>query len=100
MNLLTSFLKIVLKIIVLPILMIITLVDIGIAKRIMSKRYTFRDAAPHLIVLALWASFYYAYTQKLVSVDVSKVNILLPTIISFQGVLFAAALAVSTFKKI
>lgn len=91
------FLKIVFKIILLPVLMIISLVDSGIAKRIMSKRYTFRDAAPHLVVLALWGSLYYAYMQKLVSVDVSRVDILLPTIISFQGVIFAAALAVSTF---
>ncbi len=98
MNLVISFLKITFKIIVvLPVLMAVTFVDNRIAKRLLSKRYTFRDASPHLVVLALWGTLYYAYTQNLVSVDVSKVNLILPTVISFQGVMFATALAVSTF---
>ena len=97
MNFISSFLKIVLKLIILLILMMVTFLDSGIAKRIFSKRYTYRDAIPHLVVLALWATLYYAYTQKLVSVDVFKVNMLLPTIIGFQGVMFAVTLTVSTF---
>lgn len=97
MNFITLLIKIALRIIVLPVLIVITLVDTGIAKRILSSRYSFRDATPHLLVFVLWATLYFAYTQKLILIDITKVNMLLPTIIGFQGVMFAVTLTVSTF---
>lgn len=89
--------KIALKIILLPCLVIITLADRSISNRIISGRYTFRDAIPHLSVIAIWGILLYANTKGIIKMDPNKIFILLPNLINFQGILFAASLAVSTF---
>jgi hypothetical protein len=90
-------LKLVIRIMCFPLIVVISIIDSNIANRILIKRFTLRDWLPHLIIVMLTIALIGGYSNNLFKIDTDKANSILSTIMNFQGVLFATALAITTF---
>lgn len=92
MDITKKILTFIIKIVAFPIFALIAILDSDIAQRLVNGRYNIIDILPHSFA-ALASVVVYFY----IKIDCIKLLDSLPTIISFQGIIFATALATSTF---
>jgi hypothetical protein len=100
MNIQTLFIRllfIIFRMISIPLLLLLLIFDLNIAKRLLSNRYGISDMIPHLTTILIPFVVYCLHKNGYLSIPLSKITEIISGIINLQGVIFATSIAVSTF---
>lgn len=94
---LKKLLLLIIKIIVFPAFIIIAILDLNVYRRLFNDRYTIEDFLPHCYSLFISTIIYFVIKKEYIILNYSKICDILPNIIEFQEIIFATALATSTY---
>jgi len=97
MILFNKFISLIIKLLMLPLIFLLSLADKNMANRLINKRLTFKDTWPHLCSILSFIIFYYIFNKNTVNFQLYKLTKDLHIILNFQAILFGTSLAVSTF---